>query len=332
MSAARTIGVRIAGTGSALPSGKLTNADFERMVNTSDEWIRQRTGISERRVCGTGENVATLAHDALSRALEAAGIDGADLDLVIVASVGSEMRCPSAAAKLAASVGNTHAAAFDLVAACSGFVYAMIVGDTMVRSGRYKRVAIVGAEQMTKFSDYTDRSVSILFGDGAGAAVLVADDDPSLGCVWETMGGDGSKWQHLYIPERPDDVPESDAKCTIALGCLRMNGPEVYKFAVTKFCDVMGRALSENSLSPSDVSQFVCHQSNIRIVASARDKFGLPADKVYVNIDRYGNTSAASVGICLDELWRAGSITKGKPFIMVAFGGGLTWAATVWNV
>ncbi|MDA0802944.1 MAG: ketoacyl-ACP synthase III [Planctomycetota bacterium] len=331
MSTHAPVGVRILGTGSALPEARLTNADFERMVDTSDEWIRQRTGISERRICRDGEGTFSLSLEALSRALEASGKPASDLDLVIVASVGSEMRCPSSACRLAAALGNTHAAAFDLVAACSGFVYAMVVADTMVRSGRYKCVGVVGAEHMTKYVDYTDRSLSILFGDGAGAAVLVADPDPSMGCRWQTLGSDGSGWHTLYIPEREADIPECDKAHAPLMRVLRMNGREVYKFAVNKFCEVMGRAFSESNLTPADVSQIICHQSNIRIINSVREKFGLPAEKVYINIDRVGNTSAASVGICLDELWREGKITRGQPFIMVAFGGGLTWAAAVWD-
>lgn len=331
--AAGACGVRIAGTGSAIPAAILRNSDFERMVNTSDEWILQRTGISERRICATNEGTFTLARDALAKALDAAGMKGSDLDLVIVASVGSEMRCPSTASRVSAALGNTAAAAFDLVAACSGFVYATALADSLIRSGRFKRIGVVGAEHMSSIVDYTDRAVSILFGDGAGAVVLVADPNPALGCCWQTLGGDGSGWPSLYIPERQEEViAANDTSCTMPLGNLRMNGREVYKFAVTKFQEIMGRAFVENGLTPADVSQVVCHQSNIRILESAREKFGLPHDKLYVNIDRYGNTSAASVGICLDELWRAGKITPGKPFMLVAFGGGLTWGASVWRV
>ncbi|MDA1008481.1 MAG: ketoacyl-ACP synthase III [Planctomycetota bacterium] len=327
------VGVRILGTGSALPEARLTNHDFEKIVDTSDEWIFKRTGISERRICkGPTEGAFTLGRDALARALESAGIEGKDLDLIIVASVSSEMTCPSNACRIGHALDADGVPGFDLVAACSGFVYGMIVAESMIRSGRFRRIGVVGVDEMSRFSDYADRSLSILFGDGAGAAVLAADENPELGCQWQTMGSDGSGETHLYIPRRDQDVPDADRDNPIRLGCLRMNGREVYKFAVHKFCEVMERAFTETQLTPADVSQIICHQSNIRIIESARERFGLPAEKVYINIDRYGNMSAGSAGVCLDELWRSGKITKGMPFVLVAFGGGLTWAGAVWRV
>ncbi|RLS24750.1 MAG: ketoacyl-ACP synthase III [Planctomycetota bacterium] len=325
-------GVRILGTGSAVPERRLTNADFARMMDTSDEWIKQRTGISERRVLDLRtEGCSTLAQRALERALVAAGIKATELDFVIVATVTMEMTCPSVACRIAGAIGATNAAAFDLGAACSGFVYALNTAEAMIRAGRARTIAVLGAEAMSSIIDYTDRSVSILFGDAAGCAIIQAVPDSTKGCIYQHMGADGSGWHALYIPRRQSDVPAEDADNPIRLGSLRMNGKEVFRFAVTKFKEVIEDAFKKTNLTPADVSQVICHQSNIRIIDSAREKLNIDPSKIYVNIDRYGNSSAGSVPLCLDELWRDGKITPGKPFMMVAFGGGLTWASSVWN-
>ena len=325
-------GVRILGTGSAVPERRLTNADFARMMDTSDEWIKQRTGISERRVLDLRtEGCSTLAQRALERALVAAGIKATELDFVIVATVTMEMTCPSVACRIAGAIGATNAAAFDLGAACSGFVYALNTAEAMIRAGRARTIAVLGAEAMSSIIDYTDRSVSILFGDAAGCAIIQAVPDSTKGCIYQHMGADGSGWHALYIPRRQSDVPAEDADNPIRLGSLRMNGKEVFRFAVTKFKEVIEDAFKKTNLTPADVSQVICHQSNIRIIDSAREKLNIDPSKIYVNIDRYGNSSAGSVPLCLDELWRDGTITPGKPFMMVAFGGGLTWASSVWN-
>ncbi len=325
-------GVRILGTGSAVPERRLTNADFARMMDTSDEWIKQRTGISERRVLDLRtEGCSTLAQRALERALVGAGIKATELDFVIVATVTMEMTCPSVACRIAGAIGATNAAAFDLGAACSGFVYALNTAEAMIRAGRARTIAVLGAEAMSSIIDYTDRSVSILFGDAAGCAIIQAVPDSTKGCIYQHMGADGSGWHALYIPRRQSDVPAEDADNPIRLGSLRMNGKEVFRFAVTKFKEVIEDAFKKTNLTPADVSQVICHQSNIRIIDSAREKLNIDPSKIYVNIDRYVNSSAGSVPLCLDELWRDGKITPGKPFMMVAFGGGLTWASSVWN-
>jgi len=327
------VGVRIAGTGSAVPERRLTNDDLSRMVDTSDAWIVQRTGIRERRVCDPSrEGTFTLNRDALRRALDAAGMRGDQLDLVIVGTCTQEMSCPSVACRVAGEVGAVPAGAFDVVAACSGFVYAMNVADSLIRSGRFKSIGVCGGDAMSSVIDYQERSVSILFGDAAGSAVLVADPDPRLGCIHQQLGSDGRDWGALYMPRRMKEVPEADLANPIRLGYLRMNGREVFKFAVGKFRQVIEDALQATGLSPADLSQVICHQSNIRIIESAIEKIGLPPDKVYVNIDRFGNSSAGSVGLCLDQLWRAGKVPAGRPMMMVAFGGGMTWASSVWNV
>ena len=333
MSSPGAHGVRIAGVGSAVPDKVLTNLDLEKMVDTSDEWIVQRTGIRERRMVNPDhEGTFTLSRDALQRALDHAGMQASDLDQIIIGTVSGEMSCPSVACRVSDALGAAPAGAFDLVAACSGFVYSINVADSLVRAGRNSAVGVVGCDTMTTASDFSERTVSILFGDAAGAAILVRDDDPSVGCIYQSNQADGSMWESLYMPRLPRDVPEHDRDNPIKLGCLRMNGREIYRFAVSKFRQVIREALDATGLSVDQISQFVCHQSNVRIIDAAKDRLGLPPEKVYVNIDRYGNSSAGSVGLCLDQLWRAGKINRGDYVLLVAFGGGLTWATSIWKI
>ena len=333
MSFISSIGVRIAGVGSAAPPGKITNLDLEKLVDTNDEWIVQRTGIRERRkVDPETEGTFTLSRDALNRALEHAQMDASELDLVILATVTAEMTCPSAACRVADAVGATPAGAFDLIAACSGFVYSMNIADTMIRSGRYRNIGVIGCDTISTVVDYTERGVSILFGDGAGAAVVTADDDPGRGCLFQSMYADGSMWPSLYIPCRDQEVPDGDKDYPARLGCLRMNGREVYKFAVSRFQGVMQEAMDQTGLTVDDFSQVIVHQSNTRMIEAAKQRLGLPDEKVFINIDRYGNTSGGSVGLCLDELWRDGKVAPGDTIMMVAFGGGMTWCANVWKL
>ncbi len=326
-------GVRIAGVGSAVPDKVLTNADLKKMVETSDEWILKRTGISERRIVDPQtEGTYTLSCDALRRALQNAGIRGDELDLIIVATVTAEMTCPSTACRVSMALGAAPAAAFDLVAACSGFVYSINIADPLVRSGIYRTIGVVGCDAMTTVVDFGERSVSVLFGDAAGAVVLQRDDDPGRGCLYQKSQADGRMWGSLYMPRRSQDVPDHDRDNPVKLGCLRMNGREIYKFAITKFREVIQDALAVTGLTVDDISQFVCHQSNIRIIDAAKERLGLPDDKVHVNIDEYGNTSSGSVGLVFDELWQAGRIKRGDLVVMVAFGGGLTWSSSVWRI
>jgi len=327
--------VRIAGAGSAVPAKVLTNNDLKTVhhLDTSDEWIVQRTGIMERRIVEQSrEGTYTLSRDALTNALADAGMQGSDLDLIILASVTSEMTCPSNACRIACDVGAVPAGAFDLVAACSGFVYALNVAESLIRSGRHRAVGVIGCDAMSTVCDYGERSVSILFGDAAGSVILTADEDSTTGCLYQTMHSDASHWESLYMPRRANEVPPIDAANTIRLGCLRMNGREVYKFAVNKFREVIEDALEATNLTVDQVSQFVCHQSNIRIIEAAKERLGLPDDKVFINIDRFGNSSAGSVGLCFDQLWKAGKVKRGDHVVFVAFGGGLTWASSVWKL
>ncbi|MCC6661943.1 MAG: ketoacyl-ACP synthase III [Phycisphaerales bacterium] len=327
-------GVRIAGTGMLLPEDRITNADLEKLMETTDEWILQRTGIRERRRVNPakGESCWTISAQALRGALADAKMDAADLDLVIVATVSTEQACPSTACRVAGEIGAGAAGAVDMNAACCGFVYATNVAHDLIRAGSYRNIGVVGCDTLSEVMDYSTegRGTAILFGDAAGAAVLRATDDPSRGIIAQAMHSDGTSWRHLYIPRRARDFPAgAEGK---KLGVMYMNGREVFKFAVTKFCDLIAQTLDRAGLTPDDVDHYVCHQSNARILESARERFGLPQEKLYVNIDRVGNTSSGSVPVCLHELRSAGRIREGQLVMLVAFGGGLTWASGLWRM
>lgn len=328
------LGVRIAGTGSALASERLTNADLEKLMATSDEWIVQRTGIRERRKIGAGESTRTLAADALRRALADAGLDATDLDLIICATMTPEMQCPATACMVSHLVGARNAGAFDLNAACSGFVYGLNVAHDLIRGGAYRTIGLIGADTLTNLMDYSDagRGTAIIFGDAAGAAVIKATDDASKGVLAQSMHADGEGWKEIYVPESAADFPEGVACDAGKFGRVQMNGASVFKFAVSTFPEVIAQTLDKARVKAADVDMYVCHQSNQRILHAARDRFGLAEDKLYVNIDRVGNTVGASVPVCLDELRRAGRIRDGMLVMFVAFGGGLTWGSSLWRV
>ncbi len=334
MSGPGPFGIRLAGVGSAVPEKVLSNSDLEKMMDTSDEWIVQRTGIRERRIVDQdAEGTFTLSRDALRRALDDAKMKASDLDQIIVATVTAEMTCPSTACRVSEELGAAPAGAFDLVAACSGFVYGLNVAHAMMRGGPYRAIGVVGCDAMSTVIDYGERSVSILFGDAAGAVVLTRDEkDSTVGCLYQSLQADASLWGALYMPRRCNEIPPEDRDNPIKLGCLRMNGREIYRFAVKKFSECIQEALDATGLSVDQISQFICHQSNIRIIDAAKQKLGLPDDKVHINIDRHGNSSAGSVPVCLDELWRAGKIRRGDHILFAALGGGLTWAVSVWKV
>lgn len=328
-------GVRIAGTGSALPRTVLSNQELEGMMETTDEWIVQRTGIRERRICdrAAGEGTRWLSVAALRGALDDARLSGSDLDLIIVGTVTPEMACPSTACRVAAEVGAGQAAAFDITAACCGFVYSMNVAHDLIRGGTFRTVGVVGCDTLTSMLDYTTagRGTAILFGDAAGAAVLRATDDAAKGILAQAMHADASGWKDLYIPRSRADFPEGEY-APEKIGRMQMNGRVVFKFAVGTFSDLIASTLEKAGVTAEQVDHFVCHQSNARILEAARERFGLPSEKLYVNIHRVGNTSAGSVPLCLDELRKAGRIHEGQLVMLVAFGGGLTWASSLWRV
>lgn len=331
-----SVGVEIVATGSYLPEDRITNADLERLMDTSDEWITQRTGIRERRRADAagGESVRVLATNAIKNALAIARIDPLELDLVILATVSMEMTCPSTSCRIAATIGATRAGAFDLTAACSGFVYGTNLAHELIRGGSYKSIAVIGAETLTDFVVYdtSGRGTAILFGDGAGAVILRATNDTSKGIIAQALHADGTGWCDLFIPRRQRDFPDDYADDGLGLNILRMNGRGVFKFAVKTFSDLIQETLDKAGMTPEQVDHYFCHQSNIRIIEAARERFGLPAHKVHVNIERVGNTSAASIPILFDETKAAGKVKPGDVAMFVAFGGGLTWASSLWQL
>lgn len=328
---ARPAGVAVVGTGVALPEKVLTNDDLAQLVDTNDDWITQRTGIKTRRVVQGDQTVRDLARDSLAAALKKAELPASELDLVILATITPEMVCPNTAARVVAELGATPAGAMDLSAACSGFVYAMNVGASLIETGQYRTVGVIGAETLSKIVDYEDRRTCILFGDGAGAAVLQACDDESRGCLHQTMHSNGELWGELYVPRDESQLPKQH-EFTGNYDTLQMNGREVYKFAVTTTQRMMAETLDAAGVKPEELALVVSHQSNKRILESARDRFGLPEDKLYINIDRFGNTSAASAPICLHEAYEQGKIKEGDLVLFCAIGGGMTWTTSLWRM
>lgn len=331
------VGATILGTGMALPKTVLTNADLERLMDTSDDWIRQRTGITQRRIAKRelGESTSSLGTRALQAALDDAGMRATDLDQIVVATLTADMPTPSAACQIAASIGAGNIAAFDLNAACSGFVFALNTVDALIRSGNAKTVGVVGADVITRHVDYSNRGrgTSILFGDAAGAFVISGSDDPDTGVLARSMHTDGSRWVDLFIPRVEEDYPAGfDLEEGVEMSCLHMNGRAVFKFAVSTFSDLIQETLDKVGLRPEDVDHYVCHQSNKRILDAARERFGLPEEKLHINIDRFGNTVAASVALCFTELKAAGRIKPGQLVMFLGFGAGLTWGSSLWRL
>jgi 3-oxoacyl-[acyl-carrier-protein] synthase-3 len=321
-------GAIIAGTGSFVPETRLTNDDLARLVDTNDEWIVQRTGIRERRIAGKDESTATLATAAARKAIEAAGREPNDIDLILCGTITPEMTFPSTSCFVAANLGLTSTPAMDLAAACSGFIYALDTGASFIKAGRYKTVLVIGAETLSRITDYKDRGSCILFGDGAGAVVLQRSSDPKRGVIYASLHADGSGWEMLFC--KPGSrFPIEEALVDAGDQYLKIKGREVYKFAVTRFEELIEDAMRKCELTPETVSLIVPHQVNQRIIDSAVQKLNLPPEKVFVNIDKYGNTSAASIPIALDEAWRSGRVKQGDVLVFVAFGAGLTWANAV---
>jgi 3-oxoacyl-[acyl-carrier-protein] synthase-3 len=328
----RPIGVRFAGTGVAVPQRQVTNDEIAQLVDTSDEWVSQRTGIKTRRLADDDVTVRDLAREASIAALDDAQIAPSEVDLLILATMTPEMPCPATAARLVDEIGATPAGAMDISVACSGFVYAMNLAESLIQTGAYRTVAVVGAETLSRITDWNDRRTCILFGDGAGAAILTASDDPEQGCVHQTMRSDGSRWQELYVPQRERDVPAEAGRFSGKLNTLQLNGREVYKFAVSTTVQMIEQTLDTTGFSPDDIAMVIPHQSNKRILESVRDKMGLPDEKMCMNIDKYGNTSAASVPIGLREMLDTGRIQPGDLVLFLAIGGGMTWSSSLWRM
>jgi len=322
-------GIKIAGTGSYLPEKILTNDDLSKMVDTNDEWIRSRTGICERRIAADNQLTSDLSAEAAKKALEASGMAAADLQLIIVATLSPDKTFPNTASAVQSKLGAPQAACFSLEAGCTGFVYALEVAAGMIGSGLYTNALIIGAEKLSSVVDWTDRTTCILFGDGAGAAVITAVDNAENTYHGSDLGSNGDQHDSLHIPAGGCSIPITQDAIEKKLNTVQMNGKEVFKHAVNGMSSSAQKAMAKADVTIDDIDWVVAHQANKRIISAVGQKLNVPAEKVYINVDRYGNTSAASVPIALDEMVRKGMIERGQNILFVAFGGGLTWGASV---
>jgi 3-oxoacyl-[acyl-carrier-protein] synthase-3 len=316
----------VTGWGRYAPAQVLTNADLERMVDTNDEWIRTRTGIRERRVAAAHETTASMGAVAALRAIRTAGLEPDDIDLILLATLTPDYWMPSTAALVKEAIGNTRASAFDVMAACSGFVYAFATAQAYITSGLAKHVVVIGAELLTRFLDYTDRSTSILFGDGAGAVVVSASEDPG-GSLGIEMTTDPQGAYMIWLPAGGSKAPPSAGTIGRGEHFVRMEGNATYRFATKTMATTALESIRRSGLQPSDINLFIPHQANIRIIEAVAKGLSLPMDRMYINLDKYGNTSAASVPIALAEAVNEGRVQVGDHVTIVAFGAGFTSGA-----
>lgn len=320
--------VGITGTGSYLPDRILTNHEMEKIVDTSDEWIKTRTGIQSRRISDEKTAASDLATKAAQRAMMDAGISAEELDLIIVATVTPDMAFPSTACIVQKNLGAVNAAAFDVEAACTGFIYAMTIGEQFIKTGFYNNALIIGTETLSKFIDWQDRNTCVLFGDGAGAVILERTEE-GTGILSSYLGADGKSGGCLTLPAGGSRMPATYDTVKERLHYVKMDGNDVYKFAVRIMGTAALKALEKSNIALDDIDFLIPHQANIRIIEAAAKRLKLPMEKVYVNLDQYGNMSAASVAVALDEAAKKGLINKGDTIVLVAFGGGLTWGSSV---
>jgi len=319
---------RIISTGSYLPEKVLTNDDLEKMVDTSDEWITERTGIKERRIADESQAASDLAYEASKAALERAGLKADDIDLIIVATVTGDMPFPSTACILQDKLGAVNAVGFDINATCSGFLYSLYIADSLIKSRMHKRILVVGAEVLSRITDWEDKTTCIIFGDGAGA-VIIEPTEEDRGILSMHINSDGRMWELLHMPGGGSRNPASIDTIKKKLHYIKMKGNETFKVAVRTLEDLVVKTLDENKLDASRLSLLIPHQANLRIIQATADRIGIPMDKVIVNIERYGNTSAASIPIALDEAVRTERIRDGDYILLEAFGGGFTWASAL---
>jgi len=318
----------VTGVGSYVPERVLSNSDLSRMVDTTDEWITSRTGIRERRIAAADESTSDMAAKAAKRALEFAGVSPEQVDLIIVATITPDMLFPSVACLVQERIGARRAAAFDLEAACSGFIYAIEVGQQFIMSHTYDTVLVIGAEKLSSIIDWTDRNTCVLFGDGAGAVVLQSRPR-SHGLLTVCMGADGGKAGLLCMPGGGSRIPATADSVASRLHFLRMDGRETFKNAVLAMCTAAQEVLERCQLRVDQIRCIIPHQANRRIIEAVAERLEARADQLFVNLDRYGNTSAASVAIALDEAVRSGTVAKGDLLLLLVFGAGLTWGAAV---
>ncbi len=321
--------VRIAGTGSYLPEKVLTNAELEVLVETSDEWITSRTGIKERRIAAEGQLTSHMAAKAGERALAQAGIAASDVDLIIVGTITPDTITPATACYVQQHLGALKSVAFDVSAACSGFLYALEIARHSVGAGAFKNALIIGAEKLSAFVNWTDRNTCVLFGDGAGAAVLVPSENGDGKILSSHLGTDGAQAELLNIPGGGAACPITIENADQNLAALAMQGREVFKHAVNAMRRASEQAIASAGLQASDIKLVIPHQANIRIIDAIVERLDVNPENVFINVDKYGNTSAAAVAIALDEAHRQGRIAKGDKILLVAFGAGLTWASAV---
>jgi 3-oxoacyl-[acyl-carrier-protein] synthase-3 len=319
---------RIIGVGAYAPKRILTNADLEKMVETNDEWIVQRSGIRQRHIADESEATSDLALRAAQQALERAGLVPEDIEFIAVGTTTPDMIFPTVGNILQHRLGCKRAGSVDMLAACAGSVYSLSIGSQFIQTGKYRRVLCVGAETLSKITDFTDRSTCVLLADAAGAAVLEASPDES-GILDFDLYSDGQYWDLLYMPAGGSRHPATHETVDKRMHFAKMKGSEVFKVAVRMFADCTERILSRNGFTAGDVSLFIPHQANLRIIEAAVKRVSLPMDRVFVNVDRYGNTGAASVYVALEEALSAGRIRKGDLVLMAAFGGGFAWGAAL---
>lgn len=320
--------VGIIGMGSYLPERVFTNKELENVMDTSDEWIVERTGIRERRIAAESEAASDLATNAARKALADAGVSADELDLIIVATITPDMPFPSVACLVQENIKATKAAAFDITAACAGFVYALVMGSQFIETGVYRKVLVIGTEVFSRMLDWTDRNTGMLFGDGAGAAVL-GEVPGGYGILGSDLGADGSGGDFLKLPAGGSRQPTSLETLASRLHFIHMNGSEVFKFAVRIMGETTLKALQKAHMSAKEIDYLVPHQANIRIIQSAAKRLKMPMEKVMVNVDKYGNTSAASIPIAMDEAVKSGNIKHGDIVALAGFGAGLTWASCI---
>lgn len=321
------IQVCIAGTGSYVPERILTNAELAVLVDTSDEWIVSRTGIKERRIAAESEFTSHMATHAARRALEQSGLAAEDIELIIVATITPDTLTPATACYVQQNLGAGKAVAFDISAACSGFLYAMKIAKRLISDGAFKNALIIGAEKLSTVTNWEDRTTCVLFGDGAGAAVL-RRAEPEEGSILATeMGSDGNLTHLLNIPGGGSACPITSENVDDHLVTMTMMGKEVFKHAVTRMKEAAEKVIDRAGLKPEDIACIIPHQANLRIIDAIADRLAVPNDRVFVNLDKYGNTSAAAVAIALDEANRSGAFKRGEHIVLVVFGAGLTWAA-----
>ena len=318
----------VTGTGMSVPDRIMTNADLEKIVETSDEWIRTRTGIRERRIAGQHEFMSQFAIEASRRALDMAGLEAKDVELIICATVTPDVPIPATACFIQHGLGSKKAAAFDMQAGCSGFIYAQSVAKQFIVSGRYKHVLVIGAELLSKFLDWSDRTTCVIFADGAGATIMSEGELPR-GVLASVMHTDGSMSDYICMEGGGSRYPATPETVAQGRHFIKMRGNETFKIAVRSMEEVSREVLAKAGLTPDDVSWFIPHQANQRIIDAVGQRLGIPAERSFVNVDRYGNTSAASIPIALDEAVRQGKVQRGDVVLMAAFGAGLTWAASV---